>query len=172
MTEAEDVLQLPILHTIGGREVRFHRFTMRDLVTWCSEEKAKLKREVIQRHALQPKLAQEIKNEELKAVNAKRITIGYLMALVDEPEGIEKVLRKSLMLSGEIKTEAEADAIIARMHWSEQQGIAWAAMSPPPAAPESSDQQSKEAGQNPLDGKPGETSESDTGQISNSKPSI
>jgi hypothetical protein len=142
MLEAEDVMQLPIVETVGGRPVKFARLDMGDLVKWCAEEKAARKRDTIQRLALVPNMDPGQKNEELRKADAQRVTIGHLAQLVDEPEGIQKVLRKSLVKSGEAKTNDEADAILSRIHWSGQQGLAIAAMSPPPVR--------QEAGQTPL----------------------
>jgi hypothetical protein len=163
MLDADDVLQLPVTRLIGGREVKFKRFSMRDLVEWCAEEKAAEKRAVIQRHALNPKLDATIKNDELKRQDAKRITLGQLASYVDEPEGVEKVLRRSLKLSGEAKDDAAADALIGRIHWVYQQALAIQLLSPPPE-PEPKTEAGQQQG--PTEGAAGSSGSADTGPTS------
>ena len=126
----EDALQTPIDHD----GIKFARLDMDDLAAWAAQIKATRKIKSQEQIKLNSSLDPLQRMQMTRAIEEEDIQIYELLAKVQTPAGIRRVLTTALRKSGQCSTDEQIDKTLKGMHFTAQRDIAYDCMSPP--APE------------------------------------
>lgn len=131
----ESDLQLPVSE--AGYD--FPRLEMADLIAWAAQVHTARRIAAEKRYAKNgpggASLTEFERQKMIQGIIDREVELGDLMVKAYTPEGIHKTLVASLAKAG--KTDAEALAVLKRIHFTRQARLAEAVLSPPqlPAEP-------------------------------------
>jgi hypothetical protein len=125
----ENQLDLQIPEKVGDDLIEFPRLDLDDLMRWANSAKSARLAEAEKRLRADGDVTPFERQRHLQIVADDGLQLGLLMARSFEPAGIRTVLVTSLKKAK--KSDAEALAILKRIHFRRQQQLAQEVLSPP-----------------------------------------
>lgn len=144
----ENQLQLPVIEHVNGDTYTFPRLELDDLINWANEVRTLRRAEAEQRYRADNTLSPFDRHRLLQEVLDRGVELGILLSRAYEPAGIRKVLVMSLKKGG--KADAEALAMLSKIHYQRQANLAIDVISPPAPPPPPKKADDAKEGEPPL----------------------
>lgn len=125
-------LDLPIIETVNGQPVEFHRLAMTDIAAWANEIHSKRITDAKKRHAMNKALSEYDRESLIQRIADEDVQLNEVLRKSFAPAGISKALVMSLKKTG--KDDGQALEIVKAIHFRRQFEIAQEVISPPPTA--------------------------------------